>query len=311
MFYEAAHGLNSRGICRAGLMPYAPRGDDRRRPSPKALEDARGRAGHWRVHWIRRWNVARPLDGGELLAIKEVLAAGHPVACGLRWPKAMQGASIVAVPPPREVLDGHSIVLTGFADAAGPNRVGMFSFRNSAGPHWGKDGYGRMSYAYVRAYANDALWLEFVPGPRKAPAERFEAEALAVRPESRCEAGPQDMANWGGPMWGGGEQLFCRAERGGFVELDLPVRRGGRYRVTLLATAAPDYGSIRAAMDGKALGPTFDLYSGRVCPAGSLDLGVIDLAAGPHTLRVTAEGKDSASAGFTFGLDAVELDAAD
>ena len=236
-------------------MAYSPEVNSRHGPSAKALENARSLAGHWRVQWVRRWNVARPLDGSELKGIKEALALGHPVACGLRWPKTLQGHVLREVPPPRDVFDGHSVVLVGYADDPKQNGGGMFVFRNSSGPGWGEKGYGRVSYAYVRAYANDALWLKYVPGRPEAPLERFEAESMAVISRHRCEVNAQNMAEWGGPMWGGGQQLFCRAQPGGFVTLAFSNSRRGGYWLRVLATAAPDYGVVRVALDGKHLGP--------------------------------------------------------
>jgi len=52
---------------------------------------------------------------------------------------------------------------------------------------------------------------------------------------------------------------------------------------------------------------TFDLYSGRVCPSGSLEMGVLELNPGIHTLRCTAIGKNAASEGYFFGVDAIDL----
>jgi Papain family cysteine protease len=307
MFYEAVHGLETLGICEAGLMPYAPSGKARHAPSPKARERAREMAGHWRVHWLRRWNVARPLNDAELERIKAALVSGHPVACGLRWPKQKFGAVLREVPRPQDVFDGHSIVLVGYTDNPKQKGGGMFLFRNSAGPAWGENGYGRMSYAYVQAYANDALWLQYLPGHPEAPIERFEAETMSVLSADRCEVSPQQMTQWGGPMWGGGRQLFCRAQHDGSVTLALPARRAGRYRLRVLATAAPDYGALRATVNGKHVGHDINLYSGRVCPSGAIELGSIDLAAGQHSLRFTSVGKDPASTDVWFGLDAVEL----
>ena len=311
MFYEAEAGLEKLGICREVLMPFESAPDSQRSPSPAAREDARTRAGRWRVHWIRRWNVAIPMTEVELKGIKSALAAGHPVACGLRWPKAPKGHALLDVPPPSQVRDGHSIALVGYADDRAQKGGGTFVFRNSAGPGWGDRGCGSMSYAYVRAYANDAIWAEFVPKQSLSPVEWFEAESLPVVSRSRCKAQPQDMTDFGAPMWSGGRQLFCRASTGGSVVLGLAVRRGGRRRLVLHATAAPDYGVIRASLDGKPMGPTVDLYSGRVCPAGPLDLGVVDLEAGRHALRIAVEGRNPASASMCFGLDAIDLDPAE
>ena len=108
-------------------------------------------------------------------------------------------------------------------------------------------------------------------------------------------------------MWSQGKQLFCRASKGSSVELGFTVRKAGRYRLRVLATAAPDFGRVRAALDGKPAGPLFDLYSGRVCPSGSLELGTHDLTAGPHRLRFTALERNAASNGWQFGLDAIDL----
>jgi len=307
MFYQAVHGLNVLGVCADELMPYAGKRGAERTPSSAALADARGRARRWQVHWIRRWDVQRPLSDAQVLAVKAALAGGHPVACGLRWPKGLRGHKLVEVPPPDKVYDGHSIVLTGYQDDPAKDGEGVFLFRNSRGPRWGDGGCGVMAYAYARAYANDVLWLRFGPPNSEAPVERFEAESLAVLAKERCDTSPQDMGTWGGPMWSQGKQLFCGASKGGFVELGFAVRKTGRYRLRVLATAAPDFGTVRAALDGRPAGGVFDLYSGRVCPSGSLELGTHALAAGPHRLRFTVLGRNAASTGWLFGLDAIDL----
>ena len=61
------------------------------------------------------------------------------------------------------------------------------------------------------------------------------------------------------------------------------------------------------ALDGAAAGAALDLYAGRVCPAGSLELGQHNLAVGKHRLRCTVVGKNPASGNFFFGLDAIDL----
>ena len=307
MFYKAVHGLNSFGICSNELMPYEAKPATKRSPSAKALADAKGRAGRWKVEWIKRWDVKCALADKELLAIKAALAGGHPVTCGLRWPKALKGHELLQLPPADGVYDGHSIVFTGYKDDPKQAGGGILRFRNSWGPRWGESGYGVLSYAYALTYANDALSLKVGPPGSEIPVMRFEAEALTVLASDRCDANSQDMGNWGGKMWSQGKQLFCRAKEGGFAELSFAVGEAGRYRLRVLATAAPDFGKIRAALDGKKLDGEFDLYSGRVSPSGSLELGTHELKAGKHRLRFTVEGKNAASAGYFFGLDAIDL----
>lgn len=305
MFTEAVHGLNALGICPADLAPYqATRATP---PSDPAIVNARTLSDRWKVNWVRRWSVNRTLSEGEFLAIKSALANGHPVAVGLRWPNNLQGADLIEVPEAGDVFDGHSVAFTGYEDDATKAGGGVFLFRNSSGPGWGQNGYGVMSYAYAQRYANDALWLECgVPGSEK-PTERFEAETLAVVSQEKCPVVPQKIPVWGGRMWSGGKQLYCKAGEGGSVDFEFQVNQAGRYRVRLFATAAPDFGTIRASIDGKSAQTDFDLYAGRVFPSGSLELGEYQLTAGKHTLEVSVVAKNPSSKNFYFGLDTLDL----
>ena len=211
------------------------------------------------------------------------------------------------MPGADQVFDGHSIVLVGYEETPGKTGGGVFLFRNCAGPRWGDEGYGRISYAYTKAYANDALWLQIEPEGAEAPIHRYEAESLPILEKGNFQVTPQEMDRYGAPMWSRGKQLFCGAGKGGSVELAFDVARKGRYRIRVLATAAPDFGKIQIAVDGRRSGPLFDLYAGRVCPAGSLELGVVDLEEGGHRLRFTSEGKNAYASNFYFGIDAIDL----
>jgi Papain family cysteine protease len=310
MFYNAVQGLNTYGICAAELMPYDDKPNPHRQASPRAMADARKLRERWRIEWIKRWSVDRQLTERELLAIKHALVNGHPVACGLRWPKNLNGDKLLIVPPTKQVFDGHSIVFVGYEDGPGQPGGGLLRFRNSFGEKWGDHGYGTMSYAYARTYANDAICLHLGPPESETPTVRYEAETMPVLATVKCEASPQKMNDFGRLMWSKGEQLCCRSAKGGFVELGFDVHKPGRYRVRLLATAAPDYGVVRVGLDGRTLPHQFDLYCGRVSPAGSLELGTHELAPGRHRLRVTAISKDAAAKGLFFGLDALDLIAA-
>ncbi|HEV3386675.1 MAG TPA: C1 family peptidase, partial [Gemmata sp.] len=286
------------------LMPYQAKPNPNRKPSPEAVREAKALAQRWDVHWIKRWDVTQRLSDAQIHAIKQAIAAGHPVASGLRWPN--KGDDLIDVPPADKVFDGHSILLVGYEDDASKPGGGVFVFRNSWGPKWGNNGYGNMSYAYARTYANDALWLQLGAPRSEIPTVQFEAEHMPATASGKATAAPQDMADFGGSMWSNGKQLLCQAEVGGFIDLTFNVRQAGKYRVRVLATAAPDFGIIRASMGGKADG-SFDLYSGRVCPSGPLELGTHELAAGKHTIRFSVTGKNPGSKGHSFGLDTIDL----
>ena len=152
MFYEAVLGLDHLGICPSELMPYTKEPGHHAKPSQRRLS----RVGNSDIAGVpcgsRRWSVDAKLTEPEHLEIKRALAAGHPVACGLRWPNKLQGSELLKVPPPQAVFDGHSIVLVGFEDDPKQPGGGAFQFRNSDGPNWGERGYGLISYGYVRAF---------------------------------------------------------------------------------------------------------------------------------------------------------------
>jgi C1A family cysteine protease len=53
-------------------------------------------------------------------------------------------------------VDGHSVVLVGYAQHSQLSGGGYFIFRNSWG-NTGDKGYGYLSFDYVRKYANDLV----------------------------------------------------------------------------------------------------------------------------------------------------------
>ena len=73
-------------------------------------------------------------------------------------------------------MDGHSIVLVGFRDNPTQPGGGVFLIRNSAGPSRN----GMMTYDYVRAYLNDAAWIDF-PGATKGGPRRQSPKPSPVK----------------------------------------------------------------------------------------------------------------------------------
>ncbi len=101
----------------------------------------------------------------QLAKIKRTLQRQWPVCGGFLWPKnegRWWKKGVLQKCPRRDVFDGHSILLVGFRDDQAQPGGGVFLIRNSAGPS--RD--GMMTYEYVRAYMNDAAWVDF-PGAAK------------------------------------------------------------------------------------------------------------------------------------------------
>ncbi len=162
-FSDLWTGFGTHGICREIDMPYAPKFDPARRPSETALKQAREvlQAG-LRFHWIKPWDVNTGLTDAHFAQIKETIVKGWPVCGGFRWPKVERwNDGVLEMRPPDGVVDGHSVLLVGFRDNPGQPGGGVFLIRNSGkGEH-----DAAMSYEYVRAYMNDAAWVE---SPTKA-----------------------------------------------------------------------------------------------------------------------------------------------
>ena len=144
--------------------------------------------------------------------------------------------------------------------------------------------------------------------PRNRPGPgAFEAEALEVVGRRGAPTSIQPMDGFGVGDWSGGEQRFCAAARGGVVTLKLPIARAGRYRITVYATLAPDFGVVQCAVNGEPCGPPTDLYAPIVLPTGPIQLGRVQLPAGTHELSFEVTSKHPGSIGHKFGIDAIEL----
>ncbi len=157
-FSDLWSGFVARGICSEADLPYRRNYEARFKPDAATLEKARAlAAAGFRFHWIKPWDVKTGLTRAEFAEIKRVLASGWPVCGGFRWPKEERWRDgVLEMRPPEGVFDGHSVLLVGFRDDPRQPGGGVFLIRNT-----GKgDHDAAMSYEYVRAYMNDAAWVE-------------------------------------------------------------------------------------------------------------------------------------------------------
>ncbi len=142
-------------------------------------------------------------------------------------------------------------------------------------------------------------WEPFVLGPGTVEG----VYARIVRVEG-CEYRIQDL--W--ERWSGGHHLWVQpCRKGGKVDIGLYVPRGGKYRVVVRLTTSWDYAVVRVSLDGKPLGKPIDCYTPEVRQTPEIDLGVVELNAGEHVLRLEAVGKNAKSIGYSMGLDWVAL----
>lgn len=160
-------------------------------------------------------------------------------------------------------------------------------------------------------------WVEYLDddGRFRWHRQPFAVELETLLPRLEASAGRpvrQEMAGFG-PGWDAGAQVFWRPP----TPVDTPIRQWphlrahpaapepGRYRVTLVHTVAPDFGTVRVFLQGQ---PVAD-YNG-YGPAVAwrrLDLGERRLAAGPFELLFTVFTKDPRATAYCVGLDRLEL----
>lgn len=157
-FSELWAGYEHFGICPEEEMVYQTQFDVNAEPSPSARELAKKRQDlHLKLHWIKEWDPNTGVTEAQLEEIKQTLAKRHPICGGFRWPKHAQWEKgVLQMCPPEGVFDGHSILLVGYREDSTQPGGGIFLIRNSGG----SSREGSLPYAYIRAYMNDAAWIE-------------------------------------------------------------------------------------------------------------------------------------------------------
>ncbi|MCE2790941.1 MAG: FG-GAP-like repeat-containing protein [Blastopirellula sp.] len=146
---------------------------------------------------------------------------------------------------------------------------------------------------------------EFDPSTGKVTGA-IEGETIKVLETSRGKAGRQDMASFPKDRWSGRDHLWWTgAKEGDRLVLEFEVPATGRYELQAVMTKARDYALVQLAIDDQPLGEAIDLFhTPDVITTGVISLGVRELDAGNHRLRVEIIGKHpEAAPGYMFGLD--------
>jgi hypothetical protein len=137
----------------------------------------------------------------------------------------------------------------------------------------------------------------------------LEGEAMEILAKTGGEAAPQDLTGFGGG-WSNDSQLWwTRAKPGDKLDLALPVKEAGKYKLTARMTKARDYGIVQIYLDGQKLGDPSDLYNPEVAPTAVLNWGTHELTAGRHKLTFEITGaNEKAVKAHMVGLDYVKLE---
>lgn len=164
-FHDLWKGFERFGICDESAWPYAADFDASATPTAEAIANARTRLDRadgatWSVHWIKTWNVTTGLSDAEVSAIAETLEKGLPVCAGMRWPtRATWSGPRLDWADAADVFDGHSVLLVGHRPDAKRPGERIFLVRNSSAAKSDIE----IEERYLRAYVNDAMWIELAP----------------------------------------------------------------------------------------------------------------------------------------------------
>jgi hypothetical protein len=151
--------------------------------------------------------------------------------------------------------------------------------------------------------------------PRTAhSAAEVSVEAEDMRVVSRSRAFSfwlQPTTDFLAGRWSKDGQMFAfGTQKGDWIELELPEREPGPYRLELLLTRSLDYGVVSVSFNGVPIGEEIDLWSDHgVVPTGPLDLGRVELRGREDVLRfeVTGANPGASPPYFQFGIDGVRL----
>jgi len=136
----------------------------------------------------------------------------------------------------------------------------------------------------------------------------IEGEKMKILAKMAGNARTQDMSGYGGKWSNEAHLWWTGAKPGNTLDLAMPVQKSARYRLTMQLTKAIDYGIVQLYLDGKKLGEPIDLFNNGVVPTGVLDMGLHDLDAGQHTLRIEITGaNEKAVKSYMFGIDYILL----
>ena len=137
----------------------------------------------------------------------------------------------------------------------------------------------------------------------------IEGEKLKILGKTGGNPHEQDLTGFPGQWSNDAHLWWIEAKPGDQLDLALPVKQAGKYRLGMQLTKAPDYGIVQLYLDGEKLGGSIDLYHESVIPTGLLAMDEHDLTAGDHKLTVEIVGaNDKAIKNYMFGLDYVKLD---
>jgi hypothetical protein len=146
----------------------------------------------------------------------------------------------------------------------------------------------------------------------------IEGESLKTVPHHEPEFGhvpyPLSMRHDAPGIFSGDSVLFWRTDRGPLageqMEVNVLVKKDGRYRLFVRLGKGPTYGILRVLFEDNDSVATIDCYAPKLTASDPIDLGVYELTAGDHPLDFRLVGSNPAGAPkvIDFSIDYIKVD---
>lgn len=120
-------------------------------------------------------------------------------------------------------------------------------------------------------------------------------------------ASVQSMAQFGRGWSGDMQLLWSGAAPGAVLALTVDAPVAGEYAMEVYLARAPDYGDVRATVNGRSTGNTLSRFSPRVGAPSPTQAGRFPLKAGPNAISFEIVGKQNASSGYLVGIDRIRF----
>ena len=133
------------------------------------------------------------------------------------------------------------------------------------------------------------------------------AGGFKILNEPRGNLQTQAMGQYKDGTWKNNNHLWWTgAQPGDKLEVAVPVKKSGTYKVSVVLTKARDYGIVQLYLDDKKAGDAIDLYNPEVINTEPIPIGTHELTEGEHKLGVKIVGaNEKAVPAYMFGLDYV------
>lgn len=167
-FEELDAGFQKYGIVSESVLPYQGAFNPNMTVSADIMAQA-NKAERFTYGVIKPWDNSKGATDAQINSVIAMLEYRIPVAVGLWWQKNYKTKSILGIefidtPPKNQMFDGHSVALVGYKKSNLFPGGGYFIFRNSWGKGYGDQGYGYVTFDYVKKYANDLVyyWAPYI-----------------------------------------------------------------------------------------------------------------------------------------------------